>query len=101
MAKSTSSSVSSIESAVKSNNLLFFAYVSVALLVVVLTVLLWRSGNRVQEAVRVDADARIEEARNDAAAARRDTAQLAVNLAEEQTLTAEVDPINWTADQRR
>jgi hypothetical protein len=51
-----------IDAATRSHNRIFAVYVAVLILTAVLTWLVWRSGNKVQEAVRADADARIKEA---------------------------------------
>jgi hypothetical protein len=66
---------SAIESATRQNNKLFATYIVVlvvtALLVALFTFLTWRSGNRVQDAIVADANARIEEANKKAAEANR------------------------------
>jgi hypothetical protein len=49
--------------ATKQNNLIFIVYMILLALVLIATYLLWKSGNSVQEAIRKDADARIEEAK--------------------------------------
>jgi cell division protein FtsB len=69
-AQSATDSVKSpLELAIRQNNLLFGAYMVLLVLVLIFTYLLWRSGNSVQEAIRKDADARIEEAKSTAAQA--------------------------------
>lgn len=51
---------SAIESAITSNNRIFFVYVGVLVIGAILTVMLFNSGNRVQEAMKADADARLK-----------------------------------------
>lgn len=63
------SSSPDIERAATQQTYLFVAYVSLLLLTLVGTVLLYRAGNRYQDAVKRDADARIAEARSSAAQA--------------------------------
>src|SRR5258708_13953008 len=53
---------SAIEAAESRSTLIFGVYVVVLLIAAGLTVLVWTSGNTVQEAIRKDADARIVEA---------------------------------------
>jgi hypothetical protein len=50
---------SAIDKAATVNKLLFAGYVVLLLLTAIATVLLWASGNRVQDEIRKDADARI------------------------------------------
>ena len=78
----SSSSASVIERAVNLNFWLFVAYVGILVLAAVLTWLVWHSGNKVQSAIRVDAEAKIaasvalaENARRVAAEAVRGTAE--------------------------
>ena len=49
-----------IESAITSNNRIFWIYVGVLVVGAILTVMLFKSGNRVQEAIKADADARLK-----------------------------------------
>lgn len=52
-----------VEAAAKQNNLVFGIYVSLLVLLAIWTVVLWKSGNNLQEAIRANANARIEEAK--------------------------------------
>jgi len=49
--------------AVKHNNWIFAVYIALLIAGIIFTCLLWKSGNNVQDAIRRDADARIEEAK--------------------------------------
>lgn len=60
---------SAIESATRHNKWIFLLYMAFVIGGAVLTYLLWRSGNTVQNAIVADADARIEEAKTTAAQA--------------------------------
>jgi hypothetical protein len=51
---------SAIESAITSNNRIFWLYVFILVIGAVVTVLLFFSGNKVQEAIKADADARLK-----------------------------------------
>jgi hypothetical protein len=71
---------SAIDKAATVNKLLFAGYVVLLLLTAIATILLWASGNRVQDEIRKDADARIatadsrgEEAKRGAAEARAES----------------------------
>ncbi len=64
-----SSSKGAIRSAQKAHNLIFAGYVLLLVLTAFGTYWVWSSGNRVQEAVQGDADARIEEAKRGASEA--------------------------------
>jgi len=90
----SSSSNSSIERAVALHGKLFLAYLIVlivaALATVVFTALVWRSGNKVQDAIRADAEAKIatanagaDAARKEAAVANENTARLSLRVEEE------------------
>ena len=57
-----SSNVSPIEAATRVHNLVYLAYVAVLVLAAFFTWLAWKTGNKVQDAIRADADARIAEA---------------------------------------
>jgi hypothetical protein len=63
-----SSNVSPIEAATRVHNLVYLAYVTVLVLAAFFTWLAWKTGNRVQDAIRADADARIAEASSKATA---------------------------------
>lgn len=93
---------SAIDRAATFNKLLFVGYVILLLLTAAATVFLWMSGNRVQDEIRKDADARIatadsraEEARRGAAEARAESdkanAGLAKSNEEIARLTAEAE----------
>lgn len=69
-------SASPIETAAKNHNLLFFVYLALIALVTVFTWLVWKSGNKVQDAIRAGADARIEEAKGEAAKANERSTKL-------------------------
>lgn len=75
-----SSSQSAIESATRTNNIMFLAYIAVliltALTVALFTYLTWRTGNAVQTAIVSDANARIEEAKKKAAEAEQHAGEL-------------------------
>lgn len=58
-----------IEQATRQNSWLFAVYMLVIVVGAMLTFLLWMSGNRVQDAIVADANARIEEAKSTAAGA--------------------------------
>jgi hypothetical protein len=57
-----SSNVSPIEAATRVHNLVYLAYVAVLVLAAFFTWLAWKTGNKVQDAIRADANARIAEA---------------------------------------
>ncbi len=65
-----------IQAATTTHKRIFFGYVMLLLITVGATYLVWRSGNRVQQAIQAEANARIEEARNDAATAKEQTQRL-------------------------
>ena len=67
----TESGGSSVQAAMRHNQWVFAAYMLLLVLVAVFTYFLWKSGNRLQKAIRNDANARIEEAKNEAAQANR------------------------------
>ena len=54
--------MSQVELAARANSRLFFVYFVVLIAAAILSWLVWRAGNRLQDAVRADADARIAEA---------------------------------------
>lgn len=60
---------SGVENATSQNKLLFALYMLLLLLVALVSWLLWRSGNRLQDVIRVEANARIAEADSKAASA--------------------------------
>jgi hypothetical protein len=66
---------SEIERAATQQTYIFVGYVFLLLLTLVGTVILYRAGNKYQEAVKTDADARIEEAKREAAKALKDAAE--------------------------
>lgn len=68
-AQSSNSSASAIERAANLHAWLFVAYLGVLVLAAVLTWLVWHSGNKLQDAIRVDSEASIAAARRDAALA--------------------------------
>src|SRR5438128_1785418 len=68
------STSSTIEKATIQHKWLFAGYILLLLFTAVMTWLVWRSGNRLQDAVRDEANARIEEAKQGAADALRDAA---------------------------
>jgi cell division protein FtsB len=80
-----SSEGSAIDAATKRNSTLFTAYIAVllftALVVAVFTWLTWDSGNKVQEAIRKDADARIQEAKQGVEQLKKDNLTLSSKLA--------------------
>ena len=70
IAMSTAQSApSAIDRAATQNKWLFAVYVLLLLFSAALTVLLWKSGNRLQDEIKRDADARILEAKAEAAKA--------------------------------
>ncbi len=79
--KGSDSGLNSIDVAVSAHNKIFGWYIVVLTGTVVFSYFVWRSGNRVQEAVRDDALARISEARKEAAAANEHAASLALETA--------------------
>ena len=115
---SNSSHQSGIDTAVATHNLLFWAYLFVLVAVVGFTYAVWRSGNKVQDAIRSDADARITEAKAEGARANeragkleREAAELREQAAVQQEraakaeqelieVKARVTPRHLTADQR-
>jgi hypothetical protein len=72
--QASSSSASAIDKAAGVHLWLFVAYVGVLLLAAVLTWLVWDSGNRLQNAIRADAEAKTASANAIAEIARRDAA---------------------------
>lgn len=70
-----SQSTSAIDKAVTQHNLYFAAYLFALALTALLTWLVWKSGNRLQDEIRADADARIEEAKTEAETARAEAAK--------------------------
>jgi hypothetical protein len=58
-----------VEALAKQHNLVFAGYMALIVLGVIFTYWVWKSGNRVQEAIQTDANARIEEAKSAAATA--------------------------------
>lgn len=58
----SSSNVSPIEAATRVHNLVYLGYVVVLVLAAFFTWLAWKTGNKVQDAIRADANARIAEA---------------------------------------
>ena len=84
-----------IEAATRRNGRVFalniIALLLTAVVVVVCTWLTWDSGNKVQDAIRADANVRIEEARSEAAKAIDHSNSLALELAKQQTRAAEAE----------
>jgi len=70
-----------LELATKQNNLVFAAYMVLLVLVLIFTYFLWRSGNNVQDAIRKDADARIQEAKQGVEQLKKDNLTLSSQLA--------------------
>jgi len=64
-----------ISEASRQHNLLFFAYMGLIALVALFTYLVWRSQNRLSDAIQADANARIEEARSGSEEAKRAAAE--------------------------
>lgn len=86
MAMATMARTSSpIDAATTQHARIFWVYIAVlllaALLTAVLTFLVWKSGNRLQDAVRKDADARIAEARQGVAKLENDNLRLRAEVA--------------------
>src|ERR1017187_2194800 len=69
-------STTPIEAAISSNNRLFYIYLVLVILVAIFTFLVWKSGNKVQDSIRYDADARIGEAKAEAAKANQHADEL-------------------------
>lgn len=95
IAVQSSESKSVIERAVTTHNRLFWGYVFVLVLTALFTWLVWWSGNRLQEAIRADADARIAEANEragkaaaDAASAKERTTAMELELAQQRERAA-------------
>jgi hypothetical protein len=75
MAMVMAKSVSPIETATKQHTIIFWVYIGLLVLTAIFTFLVWWSGNKVQDAIRADADARIAEATQRAAEANRTAEQ--------------------------
>ncbi|HEY6168425.1 MAG TPA: hypothetical protein VI454_10325 [Verrucomicrobiae bacterium] len=75
MMEITSSKLTPIEAATRAHNWVYAGYVLVLLLAAFFTWYAWRTGNRVQEAIRADADARIAEADSKAQQAKEGAAK--------------------------
>ena len=70
----SSSNVSPIEAATRVHNLVYLGYVVVLVLAAFFTWLAWKTGNKVQDAIRADANARIAEADSKAEIAKQGAA---------------------------
>ena len=91
IAMSSQSNPSEIATAAWIHTLWFWAYVGLLLLTAVATVLLWRAGNKYQDAIKGDAEARIEEAKTEAAKANEGLAKANADIAR---LTADSARLN-------
>ncbi len=76
----------------------FWTYIVVLVLAAILTFLVWHSGNKLQDAIRTDAEVKIatsnavaENARRDAALANESTAKLSLRIEEEARKRAEAE----------
>lgn len=78
--QSSGSAASEIGRAASVHFWLFVAYVGVLVLAALLTWAVWHSGNRLQDAIRADAEAKTELARKEAAVAREITARTELEL---------------------
>ncbi|HEV7486535.1 MAG TPA: hypothetical protein VGQ65_12730 [Thermoanaerobaculia bacterium] len=85
----SSSNVSPIEAATRVHNLVYLAYVAVLVLAAFFTWLAWKTGNKVQDAIRADADARIAEASSKGTALENANLTLRGQLATLETKTAD------------
>jgi hypothetical protein len=80
-----------IERAATQQTYLFVGYVILLLLTLIGTVLLYRAGNKYQATVKADADARILEAKAEAAKANEEIARLQKDIAEARRRQAEAE----------
>lgn len=85
-----------IQSATKTHNVIFGVYVVVLILTVLGTVLVWKSGNKVQDAVKADADARIVEAKRGAAEADEKAAKAGENASKANERAQKLEGDNLT-----
>jgi hypothetical protein len=90
-AQSSISSASAIDKAATLHVWIFGIYVGVLLLAAILSYLVWRSGNTLQDAIRLDAGARISEAVTRAAEAHRRVADAEKGAAEALARAAEAN----------
>jgi hypothetical protein len=83
MSTGSSPNMSEIEKADKAQRNLFIVYILFLTLTVVFAVLVWWSGNKYQDAVKRDADSKIESSKAEVAKAKESIADLAVQADEE------------------
>ena len=100
-ASTPQSSKETIQSAQKYHNRVFMGYVLLLVLTAFVTYWVWSSGNKVQDAIQVEAGARIEEAKRKTAELERETLKLRQDLADRRITKEQHDILVHILSKRR